>query len=487
MEVSDNLKRFLKVAKNTTWLVTAKIASRVLTALFIILLANHLLPESFGVYNFAFSMAYLLTVIADWGFDEYTVREVSRDLEKGPEILGNIISLRLILSAFTLFAMFIMFKLFLSHINTDLSFKVLFIIGFMLVFEKISGSFTAIFQANERMELQAVAILIWRSVFLALGILAIYLDYPLYKILLLLFIPYIVNLMISCFFYFRYLNGSISIPQPSSWLSLMKTTSPFTLFIFVSMFYGHVLVLLLSVLKGDFFTGVYGASWKIIVFFGVVPYSFGRALYPVFSKLYATERKSLERFYFHSLRYLLILSLPLAIGLYVIGGDVVSLIYRNEYIATVEVFKIMIWIIPFLFMNGSLKMVIWSSDRTVESSKNLIIASIALVAMGVFLIPQYGAAGAAMSAVVAEIIHFLLNYRVVTLHLKPVPVSLLWKPYISSVVMAISLYLTKIYLDFNVLLFLPLAVLLYFLILLLIQGMNKKDIRFIKEMISFKL
>ncbi len=473
------MKRSVKVARNTSWLVIAMFFSRVLTALFIILLANHLLPESFGVFNFAMAISYVAVVMVDWGFDELAVREVSRDPSKGPSILGNMLTIRTLFGIITLGILALLFKILLNNIPTGMSLSILLLAGSMIVLEKISNSFIAIFQANERMELHALTNIVWRCFFLSLGVMGIMLGFELFKILILLLFTYILNLVVSAMVYRIKLNGKINRPKVSSWNPLIKKASPFMVFIVVSVIYGHIIILLLSTIRGDFETGIYSASWKIIVFFGAIPYSFGRALYPLFSKFSKSDKDVMETAYEYSLRYLLILSIPLTIGLYIIAEDILGILYRGEYRDTVAVFKTMIWTIPFLFMNGSLKMVLWGSDRTKISSKNLAIACIALILGGFLLIPRYGVIGAAASIVLAEMVHFIYNYHSVTSFMQPLDISILWKPYLACGIMALILYAPLGIIG------LPLAVTLYFVVLYLLKGITKEDITVMRRAIGF--
>lgn len=479
------MKRSLRVAKNTTWLVVAKLSSRILTAFFIILLANHLLPKSFGIYNFAIALSYVATVIADFGFDELTIREVSRDESKGPEMLGNILVLRVLLALLTISLLCLAYFLVFKETRTDLSLPVLIAAVSLILMEKLSGSFTAQFQALQRMELQAITTIISKSLYLALGIIAILLGYDLLTILLFLLASYLFNFILSFVVYRQILKSSIVFPRMKKWVPLVKKASPFTFFIFLNMVYGHLIILLLATMEGDFATGVYSASWKIIVFFGVIPHSFGRALYPVFSQHYHSSKKVMQKTYRHSLRYLLLFSLPLALGLYVIGGDILHLLYRTEFSSTASVFETIVWVLPFLFMNGSLKMALWGGDRTKESSVNLIIASTVLVITSLIAIPRYGVNGAAMAVVLAEIAYFIANYRVVTTYLDPIPISDLWKPYVSSLIMAVVLY-SSTWIEASSLLLLPLAIVIYFAVLFLLKGIQKHDIKIIKELLRIK-
>ncbi|MFW6141442.1 MAG: flippase [Candidatus Saliniplasma sp.] len=479
------MKVSVKVLKNTGWLASAQVTARVFSAIFIILLANHLLPASFGIYNSVMAFSYLFTVVVDWGLDELMIREVSREPKKASKYLCNVLFLRISLGLISLAVIFLVYQIIDSVTVIDTPLTILLVAVSILIFEKLSNTFSAQFQALERMELQALVTLIWKIIYLSMGISAIYLGYDLLKILLFLLISYIVQLFLSLLVYrtalpsFKITNSNLKI-----WKDLLSNSSPFALFVTVSVIYGHVIIVLLALFAGSYATGLYSASWKIIIFLGVVPYSFGRAIYPVFSRLYSSGRKILKRAYLESLRFLLILSLPLTLGLYVIAGDILNLIYSVEYQQTNQVFRTIIWVLPFLFMNGSLKMVLWSSERTVDSSKNLIAASSVLVVSGIALIHLYGVYGAAMAILFAEITHFLLNYHIVSGQLSPAPLSYVWKPYLSSMFMGLLLYLPTFFdLNISALWILPIAMVCYFLILYLLKGITRDDVSLIKEML----
>ena len=477
------MKHSVRIARNTSWLVIAMAISRVLNAIFIILLANHLLPGDFGIYNFAMAIAYVASVVTDWGFDELTIREISRKPHEGPSYLGSMLITRMMLGLATFGALAAIFYLAFRGVDDGISLNILLMTGAIIILEKMAGSFIAIFQAHERMDLNALASVSGRSFFLSLGLLGIFLGYELINILYLLFLSSILNFIVSHTIYRSRLGGTVKTPSYGDIRSLIKKALPFTIFILVSVIYGHVIVLILSILQGTFETGIYSASWKIIVFFGAVPYSFGRALYPVFSKFSTSDDNVMENAYINSLRYLLMISLPLTIGLFIIAEDVLSLIYHVEYRQTIHVFRVMIWTIPFLFMNGSLKMVLWGSNKTMTTSRNLGLASIFLIIFGVFFIMGYGVVGAAAAVVLAEMIHFFVNYHSVNSFMKPADLHILWKPYVACGTMALLLYIPT---GLSVILSVPIAISTYFVVLYLIQGITKKDIDVLKGTFGFK-
>ncbi len=469
------LRTSTRIARNTAWLVVAKFSSRIMSAVFIILLANHLLPVNFGIFNLALAVAYIAAVVVDFGFDEMTIRSISRRPEVTSKLVSNVLMSRVILSFLYLAILAVIYRFILSTIETGITITVLLLAGGLLIIEKIYGSFNAIFQGHERMDLQGKIDFFGHLLYLFAGISALFLGLDLEGIILFLLFANIIRLIISAVVYTVSLKGTFQ--KPNTIVQTTKGTVHFTSFAFLAVFYGHIIILLLSLIVGDFGIGVYSASWKVVIFLGVVPYSFGRALYPVFSRMYQTAKQALRYTYRISMRYMLALSLPITVGLYVSGHEILGFIYIEEYSATLPVFRILIWVIPFLFMNGSLKMVLWSTDQTKLTVRNLLFSSIFLILSALYLIPRWGVQGAAAAVVFAEMLHFIINYHQVSLTISPVPLSYLWKPFGASMVMAAALFI-----PLSITITIPISILLYFVLLYLLKAIEPKDFELLRSL-----
>ena len=75
-----------------------QITTMCLGLLFSIYLAKYLGVSDFGKYSFALSFTALLSMIVDVGFNQLTVREISRDKTKLGKFVGNILPLKIFLS-----------------------------------------------------------------------------------------------------------------------------------------------------------------------------------------------------------------------------------------------------------------------------------------------------------------------------------------------------------------------------------------------------
>ncbi len=473
------------MAKNTGWLLIANTTSRLFTAVFIILLANHLMPASFGIYNFAFALSYIASVIPEWGFDALLVREVSKERGKGPTMLSNVFFMRSLLALFSLSVLVLLYFTFIQYWDVDLTLKVLLTVAAMLFLERLSDSFFAYFRANDRMDIQSMVTVVWKIFYLSLGFLAISLGFALFSILVFLLISAIIRLFFSIIVYLNMERTGFEKPNILRWKILLKNASPFAIITFLGMVYGHLIVVFLIFLGGEYTTGVYSASWKIIVFLGLVPHSFGSALYPLFSRQYASEKRALKHTYKHSIRYLFIISLPISIGLFFTGDRFFDLIFIAEYSPAFGLLRILVWMLPFLFMNGSLKMVLWAGEKARSASKNLAIATSVLAIGGLILIPLFGAEGAAAIVVIAEAIHFSANYNHIRSYFGSVEKEVLYKPISAGLVMSALLAAQRFYLaDGKIITFTVSAfsALVYFLILYSFGMISRKDIELVKKL-----
>ena len=478
------IEDYTDMLKNTSWLLSANTISRIFTAVFIILLANYLLPSDFGIYNFAFSTAFIISVIPEFGFDALTVKKISRDPTKIPEMISDVLTLRTILSFITIIFLWGISEIFLTTLNIDIRFSIILLAFLALFFEKLSGAFFAVFRAKGKMSYQSYIIVLWKIIYLIFGISGILLGYGLFKIIMLILGASIFQFFLSFSFYSVKLDHNLYFPDISRWKSIIFSAYPFALFSLLNMIYGHITIVLISVFEGSTPTGLFSAGWKLIVFLGVIPHSFGRALFPFFTNLYSSNPDSMKKACIRSTRNLLQVAVPITVVLYLITSEVVNLLFTG-YEPTINVFRLLVWMIPFLFMNGSLRMVLWSTDQTIETSKNLLYSSLFLIISGIILINEFGIIGAAGAVVSAEILYFTTNYLKIKVSLGNI-----WSR--DLIITAMIAFISMIFMLFNEsldfipkYLFIPIYVIIYIAALYYLNAIKKEDIEALKSIIPF--
>ena len=77
------------VLQDAYWNMTSVVISRIGALIFTILLARFLLPERFGIYSLAMSVALIFITFADMGINHTVIRYVSKELGENNKESAN--------------------------------------------------------------------------------------------------------------------------------------------------------------------------------------------------------------------------------------------------------------------------------------------------------------------------------------------------------------------------------------------------------------
>ena len=95
---------------------------------------------------------------------------------------------------------------------------------------------------------------------------------------------------------------------------MLSTSFPLMINLLLATVFFRIDILLLKPMKGDTVVGYYGAAYKYIDGLNIIPAYFTQAIFPLMSRYADSARDSLMRAYVLSLRLLLIIALPIAVG-----------------------------------------------------------------------------------------------------------------------------------------------------------------------------
>lgn len=101
MKLSDNA---IKITKNVGWAVAGKTVSLLGGLLVGIFVARYLGPEQYGLMNYVISYVCIFQVLATFGLDSIQIREESRRPEERDVIIGTAFTIKIVLAVVTLAA-----------------------------------------------------------------------------------------------------------------------------------------------------------------------------------------------------------------------------------------------------------------------------------------------------------------------------------------------------------------------------------------------
>jgi O-antigen/teichoic acid export membrane protein len=192
------------------------------------------------------------------------------------------------------------------------------------------------------------------------------------------------------------------------------------------------------------------------------------------SRYAASARGSLMRAYVLSLRLLLIVAMPIAVGTFFVAEGLIMVLGGAEYLPDSKIaLQIIIWFLPFSFVNSVTQYVLIAIDQQRFLTKAFLIGVTFNIVANLLLIPTFSYKGAAVVTILSEFALLIPFYYSVRKHLGPLPwLSLSWRPVVASVIMGVVLWLLR---DLFWLLLIPIGGAVYLVVLALIGGFRQPD------------
>jgi len=251
---------------------------------------------------------------------------------------------------------------------------------------------------------------------------------------------------------------------------------------FLATVFFRIDMLLLKPMRGDAVVGYYSAAYKYIDGLNIIPSYFTLAIFPVMSRFAESARDSLVKAYIVSVRLLLMISLPIAVGTPFIATELILLLGGSKFLPESAVaLKLLIWYLPFSYINSVTQYVLIAIDQQRFLTKAFLIGVTFNTIANVIFIPRYGFQAAAVITVLSELVLMAPFYYCVRRHLGPLPwFHIAWQPAVAALVMGIGLWLTS---SITLLIRLPLALVVYTGALAAVGGFRGEDIALLRRML----
>ena len=216
--------------------------------------------------------------------------------------------------------------------------------------------------------------------------------------------------------------------------------------IFLSDIYGKVDVSMLGIMVSDEAVGNYTYAMKIITIAVTTCTAITSVYLPRLSVLYKTDSEKFLKLLESGERILCFITFPMAVGLYMLSGKVVLLMFGDGFAGVIPVIHILIFMILIrgfgdLFCYRLLMSIGYEKVRLPST----FLASLANVILNFWMIPIIAERGAAIASVISEVIVCGYQYLAMSRKLGIHPRS---KPFvqaiISTVVMGIVVYLLNL-------------------------------------------
>ena len=399
---------FKKYLSNTSWLFAEKIF-RIGMGLFITAwMARYLGPEQFGMLNYAISFVALFGILSSLGLDKLVTRELLNNPEDNQYIMGTSFLLRFI-GAIVLLPIAI-FTVSVIRPDNELIFMMVLIISssfFFNSFSVIKYWFESHVQAKYSVIVEAVLVFI--SAFIK-GTL-IYLEAPLVAFAWVVLVESILMAFGLIAMYVSKLN------KLSSWKVsfekakyLLKEAYPLILAGAVYMFFVRIDQVMLGSMVGDEAVGVYAVAVRLSESWIFIPGIIATSLFPAMLNARKKDYSRYLQITQHLLNLMALLGVLVAIVTIFVASPFVNLIFGHNYEESSLILVIHIWGMVFTAISIISFRYFLSEGLQIYSFYRAFAGLILNIVLNYFLIPTYGAIGAAIATVISQMVAvWLLN------------------------------------------------------------------------------
>jgi O-antigen/teichoic acid export membrane protein len=482
-ETDSPIKR---IAKNSLVPMVMALSNRLIDFAFALLMLRILQPEGAGRYAFAVAFISMAEIITRYGLGTLVTRDVAGDRSRSNRYLSNVSILRLYLWLAALpfmGAILAMYVIFGSTTNDVVITVAIFAFG--TLFSNLSDGLTAIFYAHEKAEYPAAIASVTTLTRVSLGALVLLLGWGIIGLAVASVAANLVAFAALSLILLQKIFRPTLETDSGLQREMMAESLPLMLNHMLSTIFFRIDVFILKPTWGDAQVGYYNAAYKYIDGINVIPQYFTLAIFPLMSKFATDSQESLVRAYLLSLRLLLILALPIAVGTPFVAHELILFLAGESYLPdSTIVLQLLIWFLPFSFINQVTQYVLIAINQQRALTKAFIIGVGFNILANLIFIPLYGYRAAAVTTILSEWALLIPFYRLVRTHLCTVPwLDVIWRPAVAAAAMGGALWLVG---DINFGLTVLLGGVVYGVTLPLLGGLNQQDMAVIWRAIPWK-
>jgi len=414
------------------WLIMRRLSARLMTFLLMVFLARGLGSEGFGKFAFANSFCLLLLPLSDLGIMHLMTREVARHRETGDSYVGNLLSLKLVLSVLAFLIIGISAQVVRLSEDTIL---VVYLIGGTVILRSIGDFYGAVFQAYERMHYLALIEFLPKVVLLGSCLYLIFFDYGLIAV----GVAYVGSGLLYLAMSMGMVYSNILTPRfsasPAFWKDNIIEAFPFAAVTAISLIYYNIDIVMLGRIKGEVQAGWYGASYHLYYSLTTVTGAFLAAAFPAMARLYVESVDVLTKAYHKAFRTVMGVAIPVFLGGMVFSDQIIETILGPQYAPSAKTLRIFSFIVIFSYMNGLAGYLLTAVNQQKMILKIMVITTLMNIALNLILIPKYGDVGAAYATAVSEIGFYAIFLLKVDMAFRYFPVAKILKSLFCGAVM----------------------------------------------------
>ncbi len=413
------------ITKNTFWLFSGEIISRIFRAAIVIYAARVLGAENWGVFSYALSLTAFFTVFSDIGLNAVLTREISKNPNLKQQYFSTAFFIKLILLTISVLAI-IFIAPFFTKIETA---KILLpIVALIIIFDGLREFGMALNRALEKMEKEAVIKVFTNLSIAVLGIIFLIFSATAKSLAFSYAIGAASGLLLTIWVLWPYFKNLLTYFSKNLLRPIFSAAWPFALLGLLGTIMVNTDILMLNLWRSAEEIGFYSVNQRIIQFFYIIPALLSVAIFPSLARLANTDNEKFRRLLEKSISISLFVGIPIVFGGLILSEEIINLLFGAQYLPAVPAFKLLLFTVLIIFPSYFIGNAVFAYNRQKKFIIFSALGAFSNVALNYFLIPSFGIIGAAFATLGALILSniFLwlkmkkINYFTVLPHLKKI-------------------------------------------------------------------
>ena len=476
------MKKITNIAKNTSYFTFALILQKIISFTYFAILARSLGPEDLGKYYFALSFTTIFAIFIDFGLANTQTREVARSQAKAQKITSLILAIKIPMLFIVLGSATVLINI-LGY--SELTRQLVYLASISMVLDSLTLTFFSTIRGFHNLIFESVFSVLFQLSVFSIGLSFLKLGYGIsYLMAAMAAASVIMCLGSGLVLWKKFKIKLIPLYDYSSLKALILMTIPFSLYAIFQKIYTYLDTVLLSVLAGDTYVGLYQIAFKIVFAIQFLPLAFVASLYPAFSSYWKNNKQQLATSFERAMSYLIIISLPVAIGIVSIA-DRLILIFKDDFNDSILPLQIIMASLLFIFLNYPIGSLLNACQKQKINTRFMGITLVLSVLLNIVLIPKFNVIGASITVVITNCLMFILGMsvvpKIISLNSKKL-VMIFMKSLLSATLMGAFVVFAKY--KINIFMVIIISAIIYSTILFLLKGFSKSDILSVVE--SFK-
>ena len=409
-----------RVARNAIARTIGEVVAKGASVAFFVVMARKLGASSFGDFMFALSLTSIVVLASGFGTEDLLAREVARDRSRVHDYLSNVVAVK----GPTSFALVLASAGVLALLDYPQQVVVVVVlVGCGVAFENLGKAWASVFQAFERMEFVAVALILQRTLTAVAGSALLLAGAGLVVAAAVFLLGAVAGCLAGLFTLRRFVVRPERRVDRRRFWPLIKAGIPIGLITVLFQLLLKVDQTLLGFLaegKDNRQVGFYAAAMRLVEATMFIPWSFSAAMLPWLAKQEDGRGGQVARGWELGLKVMAVILVPIGLGFALLAEPLIDLLYGRGFDASVVPLRFLGITTVLIGFNNLAATLMVARDRPGDFNRLLALVAVLNISVNIALIPSYGATGAAFAAVLSSAVLAVLSLWRVTQFTGPV-------------------------------------------------------------------